>query len=234
MSLGANELAAMGNVLAAGEGAGGGGTGTGTFGSDTFVDLPNSSATNVHALELLTQLTTATAGAEVSEWIIRLLQAGAQVDALKIDPDSLGLRSGAAATPSLNFQAAPTTGWSYDNINVGWRYSVGGVAVAVFQNGSNGLWLLNALARVTFSVTTTEYIARNLSGGVTIGTGHDVQVGADGALNVAATVGFLDVPVCAGVPTGVATPRTGKASIVYDNVTNKLYGSTGGGVWNLL
>lgn len=48
------------------------------------------------------------------------------------------------------------------------------------------------------------------------------------ALNTTATNGFLYLPSCAGVPTGVPTAITGKVPIVVDSTNNKAYIYSGG------
>jgi hypothetical protein len=50
-----------------------------------------------------------------------------------------------------------------------------------------------------------------------------VVVGNTAAIATNATDGFLYVPTCAGTPTGVPTAYTGKAAIVVDSTTHKLY-----------
>lgn len=50
------------------------------------------------------------------------------------------------------------------------------------------------------------------------------RLGAGGAaLATTATDGFLYVPTCAGVPTGVPTTLTGYAALVVDSTDNRLY-----------
>ena len=50
------------------------------------------------------------------------------------------------------------------------------------------------------------------------------RLGAGGAaLATTATTGFMYVPTCAGVPTGVPTAITGYAAIVVDSTDNRLY-----------
>lgn len=55
-----------------------------------------------------------------------------------------------------------------------------------------------------------------------------VSIGPAGALTTTATDGFLYVPTCAGVPTGVPTTITGKSPIVVDTTNNRLYFYSGG------
>ncbi len=77
-----------------------------TFGSDTLVQLPNGVSTPVNALELIASLTTSTAGAEVSQWLIKLLNAGAQVTALTVKPNATQFPVGTTAL-ARNFLCRP-------------------------------------------------------------------------------------------------------------------------------
>jgi len=56
----------------------------------------------------------------------------------------------------------------------------------------------------------------------------NVVAGGSAALATTATNGFLYVPTCAGVPTGVPTAITGMAPIVVNTTNNKLYFYSGG------
>jgi hypothetical protein len=56
----------------------------------------------------------------------------------------------------------------------------------------------------------------------------NVVAGGSVALATTATNGFLYVPTCAGVPTGVPTAITGMAPIVVNTTNNKLYFYSGG------
>ena len=67
----------------------------GGFGSDTIVQLPNSNNALVSALEMITTLTTNTAGAEVSKLLIELLSAGAQLGAWALEPAKITTDAGA-------------------------------------------------------------------------------------------------------------------------------------------
>lgn len=57
---------------------------------------------------------------------------------------------------------------------------------------------------------------------------HNQIMGLEAALATNATNGFLHVPSCAGVPTGVPTLFTGKIPIVADSTNNRLYIYSGG------
>ena len=61
-----------------------------------------------------------------------------------------------------------------------------------------------------------------------IDSNGNFRAGAAAALATTATNGFLYVPTCAGVPTGVPTAITGMAPIVVNTTNNKLYFYSGG------
>ncbi len=50
------------------------------------------------------------------------------------------------------------------------------------------------------------------------------------ALATTATSGFMYVPNCAGVPTGIPEPQTGMTALVFDSSGGKLYAYKGGWV----
>lgn len=60
----------------------------------------------------------------------------------------------------------------------------------------------------------------------------DFVIGAAGALATNATRGFIQVPTCAGPPTGsLAGLTAGKAAFVYDTTNSKWWGSAVAGTW---
>lgn len=69
------------------------------------------------------------------------------------------------------------------------------------------------------SVTAAERLRVTDAGSVIIGTA---------ALATTATDGFLYIPTCAGPPTGIPTPATGRVPWIYDTVNNHLYVGNGG------
>lgn len=213
-----------------------GAIGASSFGSDTIVQLNNSGGTAVNTLELVTSLTTATAGSEASQWLVKLLSAGAQANSLIMRPGQLLAPNGAAATPGYGFLGTArdgTTGSGYgmffDQASARLAWSVAG-ALGMTFDGTN-LLNLGALGKMLFSISQDAGMQRNSSADVQLVTGHDVVAGADGALATNATAGFLEIPTCAGTPTGTVVVRTGKAAIVYDTTNNKIALTTGGGTW---
>jgi len=69
------------------------------------------------------------------------------------------------------------------------------------------------------SAATNERLRADAAGNVSIG---------NAVLATTATDGFLYVPACAGVPTGVPTAKTGRIPIVVDSTNNKMYIRSGG------
>jgi hypothetical protein len=210
-----------------------GGTGVG-FTSDITVPLPNNGAppVMVPALQLVTSLTNATPGAEASKWVIKLLNAGVQVTALDIRPTQLLLPTGSNAAPGMSFQAFPTAGIVPGN-------GIGGLGA--LSLGANGTPILqvdyqNGLITIGSGYSyflNTDLLRGMKQGGngaaagdhnVVIFSDQDMQIGSDGALATNATTGFLDIPSCAGAPTGApANVRTGKLALVGDSTNFRLY-----------
>lgn len=91
------------------------------------------------------------------------------------------------------------------------------VDAAPGANDMPGRWVFSTTA--DGASTPTERMRIDNAGNVRIGTA---------ALATTATNGFLYVPTCAGVPTGVPTAVTGLAPIVIDTTNNKLYFYSGG------
>jgi hypothetical protein len=104
----------------------------------------------------------------------------------------------------------------------------GGLAVIVNANGltfqssgvlaTGGLVLVGGVAKIARNGNHTQLVPH---------TGGDVEIGTAAALAVDAASGFLQVPTCAGTPTGTPTPDTGKACLVVDSTNHKLYGFYG-------
>jgi hypothetical protein len=206
--------------------------GVGGFGSDTLVKLPNSAATPVTALELVTTLPTNTAGAENSQWDVKLLSAGAQITAFSFTPGQVLAPPQLATTaPSYSFLGAGRQ-------NSGWSVTGTG-ATQVLQAVVNGTPLLqidwNNAALWTNSVYSFAFgtdFGRGTKGKGTgqgdnvclFSTNGNMQIGDDGALATNATIGFLDWPSCAGAPTGAPSKtRTGKTSAVFDTTNSKIW-----------
>jgi hypothetical protein len=207
----------------------------GGFGSDVTVPLANASAVDVTALELIATLTTNTAGSEASQWLHKLLTAGAQVTSLIERPNSLWAPNGTSALPGyahLGTARDGTTGSGYgqwfDQTNSALAQSTAGVQ-RTSLNGT-GLRLVND--GMAYLIGSTGNCQLKQDGGngdlVLTSTVANVSIGPDVALTTSAVVGFLEIPTCAGTPTGAVTLRTGKAAVVVDTTNNKFYARYGG------
>lgn len=199
------------------------------FSSNVLLQLPNNASTQVSALNLVTSLPTGTAGSEVSEFDIKTLDAGAQVTALAIKGHQLLTQDGTAALPTFAFASRANTGMYLDTTNNRIQFSVAGAASA-YIDGNGTYVALGALGGLNISGDTAiSRIAPN--GDLRMFGPHDVVIGSSAALATNATSGFLQIPTCAGTPTGTVSIITGKACLVYDTTNFKLALSVGGGVW---
>jgi hypothetical protein len=213
-----------------------GSAGAGGFGSDTLVQLPNSVATLVTALEVITTLPTNTAGAEVSQWDVKLLNGGAQGTAATFKPAAFLVPTGASANPGLSFISFPTAGL-VPGVGIGTLGAINVVANATPILQVDYQFGLMTIGSGYFYYLGTDhlrgmgYAAADASAGamnLCLFSNKDVQIGQDNALNTTATFGFLDMPACAGAPTGVPdSVRTGKIAFVVDSTNFKLYGRFG-------
>jgi hypothetical protein len=200
---------------------------SGGFGSDTLVPLPNASASNVTALELVTSLTAATAGSEVSKWVVSLLSAGVQVTAMDVRPGQTLFPNGTVAAPGVAFQGAVGSGLSYDVPTSGMIFSVGGVQRMTLI-GSTMTMLADASKISMGTLGQGTYGMNGLTAQIASSLG-DVEIGTDGATATGATSGFLQLPGCAGAPTGVpGQTKTGKVPMIIDSTNFKIYCNFGG------
>jgi hypothetical protein len=205
---------------------------SGGFGSDTLVTLPNSGAVDVNALELITTLTNTTPGAEASKWVLKLMTAGAQTTALDIRPTQVLAVNGNSAAPGYGFQGFPTAGVSA-SVGVG-----GSGDLRLGANATNILFIDYQLGIMTAGFGYPFLIGTDaLRGFGQAGAGGNLymfgdknfQIGANGVLSQAATVGYLEIPSCTGAPSGVPSPiGTGKVILHYDSTNNKIYCYNGG------
>lgn len=196
--------------------------------SDMIIQLQNAIAALVDAVELTAALTANGAGVETAKWTIFLRLLGTLVPALDIRPNATLFPAGSAAAPSVAFQGDAVANAS------GFYWAPGSSALVAIVNGitqmllqSNGALQLfpdasklsmGTLAQVVFGVAAG---AQNAQVSSTLG---NIQIGLPGALLTTATKGFLDLPTCAGAPSGVpANTEAGHKSMVYDTTNNKIW-----------
>lgn len=97
-------------------------------------------------------------------------------------------------------------------------------SINVYQDGAAGA--VTIPGRIEF-LTGTNAAGRTQSMRIT-GLKSVVIGNNSSALATTATDGFLYIPTCAGVPTGVPTTQTGTLPIVIDSTNNKMYIYSGG------
>jgi hypothetical protein len=233
-------------------------TNTGPFSADTTVQLNNSTPAAVSAWESIITLPTATAGAEVSQWVVKTLNAGAQISALTIKGTTW---TGPATTLTLIGSSGSGTGSSlilvsnpshdgrilfgssgnvfYDEAaatlktteSVPFSLLRSGAQNGLDKGGSGNLNIGTSIASaVTIYTNTTTKITVPALGGLVVGAA---------AIATNATDGFLYIPTCAGTPTAVPTTQTGTMAMVFDTTNHKLYlydgswkGGTVPGAWS--
>lgn len=155
------------------------------------------------------------------------------------------------ASPSATNYALGYTNTNEVSLNtpVTGRIRAGGTIVATWYytdftiNASNGLVIANnsndgkiSMTRASGNThslqlsTTGYFMYNNTVGAVRYGVTNagNFYVGNTSSLATTATDGFLYLPSCAGVPTGVPTAITGKVPIVVDSTNNKAYIYSGG------
>lgn len=150
-------------------------TNTAPFGADTIVQVNNASSTPVSSLEVITSLTTSTAGSEASKWVIKLLSAGAQVTALDLRPTQLLAPSGVAGAPGLSFQANTASGLFWDNSNTRTLMAINGTAVT--YTDSTGLILAPGNSRIAFSNALDCTMTRDGSGRLVLDSSNGIILG---------------------------------------------------------
>ena len=131
---------------------------------------------------------------------------------LGINPTSYILHVSGGATNAALFQSnsgTPQISATDGTVMQFSGYITGGTAFSGTQTNHSYAIVTNNTTRVEFTN----------NGNTVIGTA---------ALATTATNGFLYVPTCAGVPTGVPTSYTGTAPIVVNTTNNKLYFYSGG------
>jgi hypothetical protein len=210
-----------------------GGTGSGGFGADTIVQLANVATTLVNAWEQVITLTNNGVGTETAQSVLKLISAGAQVNARIDKPGSAWFPNGTSSVPGVGFLGTAgdgTTGSGYGMYFDQTFTRLGFAASANFVTFDGSQLLFNsATGNVRFNDQQIGRIGPN--GDMQLTSVHDIVIGSSSALATNATAGFLQIPTCAGTPTGTVAAITGKACLVYDTTNLKLALSVGGGTW---
>lgn len=207
-----------------------------TFGSDTTVQLPNAAATLVNALELIASLTTATAGSEVSQWLIKLLTGGAQGTFYTLKPSGVTIPAGTAAAPAVNFTGLTNYGFFTQGATNGVSLAVNGAETIRFSSTLGGIWITGdgSLGMSTGSSAQIKFIQR-VTGAAATGIAEATSingtiVGATAAADILTSsgAGFLYEPNMAGAPTVAPTSAfTGKRATVFDDTNGKQWAYLG-------
>ncbi len=196
------------------------------FGSDTLVKLPNSGATLVDALELIASLTNNSPGSEVSKYLVKLLSAGAQVDALSIQTTGLGVGDYLYFLNDASLDTFIVRN-SENSISLycGGSFICGFNASGITINADIGAQLSWGPAGVAYNSPTGRIVVH--AAGANVG---NIQLGEDAAVGLTDTAGFATIPNCAGTPTGVpANVPAGQTAMIADTAANKLWLYIGGG-----
>ncbi len=206
--------------------------GGGGFGSDTIVQLPNASAQQKTVLELIAAYISNVAGSESSNWVLKVLTAGAQAVAATFSAAQAVFPNGSAAAPGVAFAGDPSSGVYRQGVQDNRLVDAGNGVVR--WNAVDGLFMLLAGTALHWAnaVGYGQGGANSANAIITTATNGCVEIGAAGALATNATAGFLSPPSCAGTPTGtVANVSTGKVPMVVDTTGNKVWFQVSAGVW---
>jgi len=140
--------------------------------------------------------------------------------------------TGTGAPGQIKFQIAPagSTGSTQNGFQ---NIAILGGSGLVLGTGAGGRALSftagyadsSLVANITSSGNNIVWQNRNTgNANMTWYYNGDVGIGPGTALAVGATAGFLQLPTCAGTPTGVpADTGAGKANVVYDTSANKIW-----------
>lgn len=170
------------------------------FGSDVTVDKPNAGSVDVPILRLVGDFVSDVVDHEFSQWAFSLLKDGVQTLSYIFGTDGLTVPDGNTTTPAVNFgdgsgfykqavgdlrlidRTSGVASWSRD---IGILMLLGGIKWTVGQLVTAG------------GPNTANLICQAATTG-------NVEIGPAGALDPAATAGFLNVPNMPLPPTGVA------------------------------
>ena len=159
-------------------------TNTAPFGADTTIQINNVGGTPVSAWEGISTLTNTGAGTEASQYVIKLLTAGAQVSALTLAPAQLLATAGTNAKPGVAVTAArglfsDATGLALASAGTNQD------AVWVKPGSSGGLLVGADLGTLTFSAASQDVsIGRDSSGRCAI-------TGSNGIIFANNNIGFF-------------------------------------------
>lgn len=211
----------------------------GTFGENTILEKLNGAGILKTILQLIAQYNDNTNGSEATAWLIKVLQAGAQVNGQIITGQG-------TIFPAGFFDGNPAntrTSVALEDQSTGFKKEVGLSDIAAFYAGvrmiAMSVGMLNipgTFAKVVVGSTNDGSFERTISNDGTVanvgvvgrfgGVETNVEIGSPVLLARAATGGFLDIPVIddsAGPPTG--TPKFGpnKASLCFGRTTLNIY-----------
>lgn len=137
-------------------------------------------------------------------------------------------------TKELNFYYKPTQNYSSSSWAVLANRNNGNIEAFAWDN----LYLNTATLSGETSDSATidkQMVSYSIIGASSVTTTHSgtVVCGDQAALTTTATNGFLYIPTCPGIPTGVPTAITGKVPLVFDSTNGNLYIHSGGS-WSIV
>lgn len=129
---------------------------------------------------------------------------------------SSNFRMGSGGTPFLRIEGSGT------NIGMGIQSKGTGSITFSTAGGNDQQVLINATASPTTQLTLNGGSSSN---NPRVGSnGNQLVLGSNTALATNATAGFIQIPSCAGTPTGTPTNSSnGPVTLVYDTANDKLY-----------
>jgi hypothetical protein len=209
------------------------------FGATTTIDAPNGADIERQILKLVAQYNSNTDGSEATAWLLKVLQAGAQVNGAIVTGQGTIFPAGVYDGTPANTRASV----ALEDQGTGFKREVGLTDIAVFYAGVRILAMkleqLNipgTFAALTLGATNDGSIERSINALGTVanvsvigrfnGAITNTVIGPGGLVARGATGGFLDIPIIddsAGGPTGVPLFGASKASICFGGTSHKLY-----------
>ncbi len=192
------------------------------FGPDTQLFLPNDAGTSVVSWEGANTLTTKTAGNETSKYVLSLKKNGSMVQAAAWTPTQTASPDGTVCTvPGMSFAGDATTGFARTSVPAAEYICIGGVQAASFV-GSDLMRMPLDSAHIVLGSASQGFFGMNGLAAQVGSTLADTELGVDGTVGTTATQGFVQMPSCAGTPTGVpAAVKSGKIATIIDSTNNK-------------